>query len=259
MSKSEPKKCLFCGSTRAITKEHVLPKNWQRAFGDDPFDRIDEGWRLNPAGEAVQADRTVRAKPFSRWVREVCKLCNEGWMSRLEDTQAGPLVQDMAKGRVRSYSSIDLAHVARWVGKTAIMIEALTQMRRASGQDQRDSLREGKMPPRLQAWALPFTEGDSVYYHATGEALVTRDGAMLPYFITSIAVLKVHFLAIHYSEGLESTFFRINLVDHLGAPLGAATHTQAWPPSFSDANTSPMLRHRRIQHHLMASVISGTD
>jgi len=95
--------CVFCGTTTAkITNEHVFA------------DWISEPFRHEPVGtaEMVESDGSTRAfpaVPFQQKVRVVCKPCNEGWMSSLEDfTLPGPWF-------VRRSQSLSTTTTSRWV------------------------------------------------------------------------------------------------------------------------------------------------
>lgn len=72
-----PTVCLFCQSTSNITAEHVLPESWRKVFGASLFDRTDSGWLINSDGQRIEVEKTVKAKPFGRKVREVCGSCNK--------------------------------------------------------------------------------------------------------------------------------------------------------------------------------------
>ncbi|MBQ0905665.1 hypothetical protein [Micromonospora sp. U21] len=249
-----PKVCLFCQSTSNITAEHVLPESWRKVFGASLFDRTDSGWLINSDGKRTEVEKTVKAKPFGRKVREVCGSCNNGWMSRLEEA-AGPTIHDMARGTERVIARQELAHVGRWASKTAIIIEALSKMRKGSSQDQRDALRASITPPRLDVWAFPYTNGDTISYHPTCEGPILEDGTLRTYWITSIELFQVHILVLHFTEGLEVTFRNVDLISPLGEPIQNARYGLAWPPVSSSMGTPPMVRHRYVQQYLEASVM----
>src|SRR6266511_2152327 len=67
--------CLFCGSRKKLTKEHVYPAWLYRA--------------LNIGGPItfMYGDETVRITPrLDTTLREVCGACNNGWLHDLEHT-----------------------------------------------------------------------------------------------------------------------------------------------------------------------------
>lgn len=65
--------CLFCGSRRNLTKEHVYPAWLHRALG------IGGPIALMYGSETVRVTRRLDTT-----LREVCAVCNNGWLHDLE-------------------------------------------------------------------------------------------------------------------------------------------------------------------------------
>jgi hypothetical protein len=105
--------CVFCGSSRTLTREHVLG-NW--------LSRI--GLKLDPvphrAGPLNQLGRDLGMRPpFGQRVRDVCGDCNQGWMSRLE-VIAQRVLSPLILGHTGEIKAADHSAIAAWVQKTAL-------------------------------------------------------------------------------------------------------------------------------------------
>ncbi len=87
MATKQPKLCIFChGAT--LTREHVIP-DWIQEI----IPKEDDHRHLFTTFLKIPLVRRARLKtshlrqghPISRKVRVVCKRCNSGWLSILED------------------------------------------------------------------------------------------------------------------------------------------------------------------------------
>lgn len=107
-------KCLFCQNT-PLTKEHVLPQ-WLRQHYPD-----------------ISAINEFTANPKKRWTtqlfdltaRVVCKQCNEGWMSDLEN-KFKPLFNEMISLKKYNLDELKQSTIALWVQKTVLMLNQAT-------------------------------------------------------------------------------------------------------------------------------------
>jgi hypothetical protein len=114
MSKHPP--CIFCGKSgsKPHDKEDVLPKWIAREFGD-------EVWKI----QSQHSDRVFGARGHLGLVsREVCKQCNNVWMSQLESA-AKPILKPMMDGIPSELTPQQQHIVALWFLKTCIMHEVL--------------------------------------------------------------------------------------------------------------------------------------
>jgi hypothetical protein len=68
-----------------------------------------------------------RQPPLERLVNaNVCRACNGRWMEQLE-TVVDPLIQRLIeKDDIKSFSPEEVEVVARWTGKTAIVLSRIT-------------------------------------------------------------------------------------------------------------------------------------
>jgi hypothetical protein len=97
--------------------------------------------------------RFERGGPFSRRVRIVCKDCNNGWMSRLEN-EAKPLLLQMfsATGQIPLDQSMQLL-LARWGFKTTAVLAQVTESPAPFPLEHcRELRRENQPPKQSQIW-----------------------------------------------------------------------------------------------------------
>jgi hypothetical protein len=112
-------RCLSCGPTSArASREHVfsdwllkelecekLPMNFYRRAGD---------------GSITDHRSGIANSSFK--LKEICEDCNNGWMSRLEDS-AKPVIVDLIRKQrtLDSLAEEERRILAKWAGKTALV------------------------------------------------------------------------------------------------------------------------------------------
>jgi hypothetical protein len=139
-------KCLFCGAALAgvRAREHVFPRWLLRRRGAERSSFCVQ-WTSDVSGEKF-GERTQSME--SLVAGRVCKACNNGWMSRLEQAVDDYLVELMDANRtLTSLSRSEGEDLARWAVKTAFAYRSadiaptLVEARHAR------ELAEGRMPP----------------------------------------------------------------------------------------------------------------
>jgi hypothetical protein len=118
--------CIFCGPTSAkITGEHCWPAWISELFYKKPKPdqyRVIRATNFIRTGDKQQKEYS-RAS-FNERVNVVCKTCNEGWMSDLENDHAKPLIAPMILGRRRLPLSVDdIVVLSAWAMKAAFVFE----------------------------------------------------------------------------------------------------------------------------------------
>jgi hypothetical protein len=73
-------------------------------------------------GDGAHEQRRAEIKLDSFKLKKICKCCNNGWMSKLEES-AKPLILGLIRGlrELNSLSEDERRILARWAGKTAIV------------------------------------------------------------------------------------------------------------------------------------------
>jgi hypothetical protein len=105
------RQCIFCQLAQ-VSDEHVFGRWVSRMFADGaPFTLTKKPGR---SGSGLQ---TINVK-----CRAACRRCNGGWMSRSE-SEAKTLLSPMIRGEAIEWDTARQARVARWVFKTALMLD----------------------------------------------------------------------------------------------------------------------------------------
>jgi hypothetical protein len=137
--------CVFCGSDLAgrRSREHIFPK-WllrHRDASRSPY-RID--WSSDATG-ALFGERELGMG--SLVAGRVCRDCNAGWMSRLEQDSSG-LLRSLVDGEraLRGTSSHERELLARWGTKTAFASRSADLSPQLVDPLDMRALAEGKMP-----------------------------------------------------------------------------------------------------------------
>lgn len=106
--------CVFCDGS-ANSREHAFPA-WLDEIGA-------------PAEKVTNTRETGavswQAGGFDHKVRQVCALCNTGWMSRLEGTSKELVKGLVLNQRTHALSQADQIKLSNWLYKTGIMLALL--------------------------------------------------------------------------------------------------------------------------------------
>lgn len=156
--------CIFCGSPGRLSKEHVLAQHWRNVLDAEITGLYNQGWILDSDGNVVDTSREFPKRAAYSWTSsQVCQVCNNGWMSRLEE-QVKPLLSAMALGEPVDLSPIDARLVCKWVAKTALVLESLDDHPKAMNFElNADVMKldvETDRPPQFLIW-LDAVDGDN--------------------------------------------------------------------------------------------------
>jgi hypothetical protein len=115
--------CLFCGGSltgKLRAKEHIIAR-WLLDHLGVMTDEIDFVHR-----DGAWVELETRPLVLDRYVSgHVCKICNEGWMSRLEQGVM-PILPDLIKGQRVVWDLDDedeISTLARWITKSAYCVD----------------------------------------------------------------------------------------------------------------------------------------
>jgi hypothetical protein len=119
--------CVGCGEpVTGASREHVLPQ-WLAKEIAIPEATLNHYLR----NEDENKDELLRKHGLNNFaVRNVCRVCNNTWMNRLED-QAKPFILELMNDaeRFRGFSPDAALALSRWSAKTAFMIASVQQGR----------------------------------------------------------------------------------------------------------------------------------
>jgi hypothetical protein len=149
MPRRPPGRCIFCGGF-GLTKEHVLP-DWLRSiFPRSPADTHTVGtvdWiNLPTVGPIPLPGRSQRqGQAGSKKVKVVCKSCNTGWLSAMEEATK-PILSALVQGTACALTITQQRALAIWITKTTMTAEFLVPKQITIKQAERENL-----PPASRA------------------------------------------------------------------------------------------------------------
>lgn len=143
--------CIFCGSDKNITKEHLISDWISTEFKDERAIHYERPYRRNPdvSNTFIFDPKRVMQGPIgSIKSRCVCDRCNNTWMSVIVN-EAKPYVRALVKReRVEVTSEIKMK-LSSWVVLTALVAEhqgAYRNKYRAIAAQERTYMKEHKVP-----------------------------------------------------------------------------------------------------------------
>jgi len=148
-----PKQCIFCGGF-GVTKEHVIPPWIGRALDGTSTHRVAISMDINLRELTLSTGtppRTLQGHIFTRKVRGVCRSCNEGWLSRLEQHVRPMLVPLIADQQV-VLTVDDQRTLACWVATTAMVNQFFSPTYVVTPHEERRYLMSRGFPP--DNWAI---------------------------------------------------------------------------------------------------------
>lgn len=148
------KSCFWCGTQGDLTKEHVWPR-WMVPYAHDLQGHHAEAvFKVGRSNEGAwstteQSTRSKQGSQLTAKVREVCRRCNNGWMSELEQA-AKPLLLRLMSPPPLGALSLDptqSALIASWALKGAWMRELTSRGTPTATRQMRSYLGSTGMPP----------------------------------------------------------------------------------------------------------------
>ena len=144
-----------------MSREHVLPRWLEHALpGEGPF-----RFSREPLEPSRAMGRVWDAPGLNMTVKRVCRACNSGWMSLLEE-RTRPLLTPMIKGEGILLGPEVQHLVSAWVAKTAMVLEyAHKEPRRGFTNAERHSLRKlGSLPQGALVWLAYYRGQKTVWF-----------------------------------------------------------------------------------------------
>ncbi len=170
------RRCIFCDNTN-LSQEHIWPR-WAAPL------LADEG----PMPHRVQIQQADRddiergwmTDGFSHTTGAVCKGCNNGWMSNLENA-AKPLLEGMLRGHGRSLHKAGQQTLATWAVKTGMVASSsMGAARRVASPQEHHYLREhGEPSSNIKVWMAAYTGEHPALAHAHGIDATTDENPTL--------------------------------------------------------------------------------
>lgn len=230
--RSPPRRCLFCDGV-AASAEHIWPKWAAPYFKRTAHDKSLESWHRLGAGQAkvILGNRVRHGHTSTVTVKAVCKACNNGWMSGLENAAKSAL-EPMLSGRRVRLSAADQSRLAAWVMLKAMVLGETDE--KAPIFTREETLvfaRDRSVPQRTNIWL--FRSADAVrrarvtmaFAHVSDRPVDTFVRANVQTILIRIGRLVV--FVSHTKSQLEPGGFRQTLAKALWPPRGQEL---MWPP-----------------------------
>jgi hypothetical protein len=248
----KPTQCIFCNGTR-LNEEHVLGK-WSKPFVPRTIPNYKQ---LQALQHLTHSDFQVRKRagdPRSLKVTCVCRDCNSGWMSDIQNTLK-PLGIAMCTGKtIRLDPKAQLA-IATWSAMVAMTAEYDHPPTVAIPQGDKDFFYKNKYPPlsfRIWIGHLPPNTWDTKWVHhplAITEKEIPSPRAALANLnsVTSTHVIGqffVHIMSCPWPEILHGWQFPSDV---------SAALIQIWPMVHGDIFWPPF----GVLNAHKASVVAG--
>jgi hypothetical protein len=119
------RKCIFCGNKGDLSNEHIFPQWLLQEFNISKS-------KLHMVHNNFGVNLSERKLTFNNFVNGlVCKTCNNGWMSQLEDRVKTTLISLM-NFELESIEMLKKNHkdIAKWAIKTAMVLNYGTNYRK---------------------------------------------------------------------------------------------------------------------------------
>ncbi len=177
--------CIFCGET-AETVEMSTEDAWPLWALKLVKPREPGRYFTSERGSVSKPHRIIRTnvqgRPARQTTRNVCKPCNEGWMSTLEET-AKPILEPMILGEPQSLAAEDRQTLALWAIKTALTLNDTAKDDPVPLPVELFRLiHQQVLPPDHRVFAAPVKEEDGVRNDEKAGMLADEDGEMIGYF-----------------------------------------------------------------------------
>ncbi len=199
MKQSRP--CIFCGGA-GLSKEHLFA-DWLREL----FPRTNKDMHTFGTTK-MWPNYTVERKQGhsgSKKIREVCTVCNNGWISDL-DNHAKLIASELIVGKPLRVNPDRQRTLATWLAKISMVGDHIERQRSKVSQEHRSYLRDNLSPPSTwQIWVSSY--GGLRWHHLRMEQF--RSALELPnrpktYFVSNVIGMGA-MLALVLGHGLRAS------------------------------------------------------
>jgi hypothetical protein len=236
-----PKKCIFCVNA-AMSNEHVWGRWISRYVKEEMKKHHFHAERIHGPGEPTTQSTTLHAGPPLRGkVKVVCKGCNSGWLSIIQET-AKPILISLIQGKNTVLGRDAQQKIARWATMATMTGEYLDRDPEVGNisisQAEREWLWKNNTPPSegWRIWVARYQRYKWIgrWYHSVMPILKSADipeSAIddYPSPNTQTTTFAVGELYIH----VMSTCSEPTIVNQWIWPIASRPGrllTQIWPP-----------------------------
>lgn len=240
-----PRACIFCGSP-ANSKEHIWPVWLHELLGPQaPGVRHDrqlhtfnpkEGARTSgPTGR--QGDiRTIR-------IRAVCRTCNNGWMSGLEE-EVRPVLTPLVEGAACALDTEQLRTLAQWLTLKTLIVEHATAETSVTPQSDRTAFFErGTIPPFFNVYAAHNVGQSRLFFVRHSHTIaVSREGPIPLLDGTHRNIQAVTMVAGKAAFQVVATRLEAFQVEDKARCIGFHDRCRIWPQPPAEVQCPPRPR-----------------
>jgi len=147
-----PRKCIFCGEGgtpgNPMTEEHLWPE-WMHAYLPQiPGMKTQAGRSRMRPGQLVNQQKIREGHVFTKRFRLVCKRCDTGWMSSIEE-QAKPILVPMLQGQRITLLKNHKIRLAHWIALKVMVMESIDPIDCVITEFEREDFRATRTMPGL--------------------------------------------------------------------------------------------------------------
>lgn len=161
------RRCIFCGSLKNITREHVVPDWLRRVIPRTAKHHSHYGTVLSFAPNTVFIQPSFKVSQGNAGTRKlfmVCKPCNNGWMRDVQD-EIIPILSPLVAGRWEDFDPSSGEKIAFWMAMTATVIAmSYTTTKGVTEDDRRHIWLTKTIPPNWMIWVGRGTGFEDVAY-----------------------------------------------------------------------------------------------
>ncbi|WP_428385370.1 hypothetical protein [Nevskia ramosa] len=179
-----PKKnCIFCGKT-GVTKEHLWP-DWLKNYipiDSSSHTHTTQMSRLNYNTGMVRESPIIKIQSgnlMAQKLRIVCDICNNEWMSRLQES-AKPLLIPFIKGEWLDLNLHERGIVSAWLTMYTMVYEFKHPPTIVASFEDRNLFRERVLPPYNWFFWIGLNDGLWDKAHHKGLGLVDQLSKEIP-------------------------------------------------------------------------------
>jgi hypothetical protein len=136
--------CIFCGGP-GLTREHIYA-NWLRNYIPREMKSYTKSSSLIHPTRIKTLVKKEPGDPHSRRVKVVCGSCNNGWMSKLQES-AKPILIPLIKGEHAILDRDSQAVISAWVSMAVIVADSAEPDKSAIHETDRQWLYRNKSAP----------------------------------------------------------------------------------------------------------------
>jgi hypothetical protein len=229
--------CLFCGhdfdpkgGPREKTDEHVFP-DWSRPYLQKDESERGSHWHWKQSGEERE-ERTFRGVPAQQTIGDVCKLCNNGWMSDIE-TRVKPYLVPAMQGKGRTFGKQGQLELATWALKTALVIGAKGGYVPTPAEFLRDFERKRRPEAKARVWIGATPQDEWTYIDSRRLKVVSKGDeppAAANAHVTVLAIGHVAFYVVGWSVRKPRMEFVYRDFGGSLRPIWPSRGPVDWPP-----------------------------